>query len=405
VTTPPRMSLPDMAAPPIVATLQSRSLLIGGVLSLVSIIGAFVQPSQFFRSYLLAYMLALGATLGCMGWLMLIHLAGGRWGFVIRRILEAGTRTFWLTGPLVVPLIIGMALGKLYPWTNVEEMFKDPATRHLVQKYMNPMGFTVRSLAYLVVFGIIIFFLNHWSRAQDDPPVQDIAGRYRNLSAPGLLLYGYLIGLAAVDWVMSLDPHWTSTIYGLIFLAGEMLIAMCVVIGALAILTKFRPMAGIVTAANLKDYGNFTLTFVMVWAYFSFSQWLIIWAGNQPDEITWYSARLRGGWNYVGTWLMIFHFAVPFALLLSRDLKKNTRKLAMLAGWLVLMRWLDLLWNIEPSFHASFFISWLDITLPLGMGGLWMWLFWRNLGSRPLMPLYDPRTQLTLEEVHEHEQQ
>jgi hypothetical protein len=401
----PRLNLTDLAAPAVVPALARRSLLIGGVLSLISIIGAFFQPDQFFRSYLLAYMLCLGASLGCMGWLILVHLAGGRWGFVIRRVLEAGSRTFWLMAPLLIPLLIGMGLGRIYPWTNVEEMFKEPGTRHLVQKYMNPMGFTVRSIGYLVVFGAFIYFLNRWSRAQDEPPVQDIALRYRNLSAPGLLLYGYLIGLAAVDWVMSLDPHWVSTIYGLIFLAGEMLIAMCLTIAVLSILVKYQPMSGIVTAANLKDYGNFTLTFVMVWAYFSFSQWLIIWAGNQPDEISWYIARLRGGWNYVGTWLMIFHFAVPFALLLSRELKKNARRLALLAGWLVLMRWLDLLWNIEPAFHRSFFISWMDITLPLGMGGLWMWLFWRNLGSRPLLAPYDPRTELVLEEVHEHEQQ
>jgi hypothetical protein len=274
-----------------------------------------------------------------------------------------------------------------------------------VQKYMNPTGFTVRSIGYLVVFGIFIFFLNRWSRAQDEPPVQDIGLRYRNLSAPGLLLYGYLIGLAAVDWVMSLDPHWTSTIYGLIFLAGEMLLGMCMTMAALAILVKYRPMAEIVTQANLRDYGNFTLTFIMVWAYFSFSQWLIIWAGNQPEEISWYIARLRGGWNYVGTWLMIFHFAVPFALLLSRDIKREARKLAMIGGWLVLMRWLDLLWNIEPSFHRAFFISWMDVALPVGMGGLWMWMFWRHLASRPLMPPYDPRTQMALDEVHEHEQQ
>jgi hypothetical protein len=214
-----------------------------------------------------------------------------------------------------------------------------------------------------------------------------------------------LIGLAAVDWVMSLDPHWTSTIYGLLFLAGEVLIAMCIVIAAVAILIRYRPMSQLITDANLKDYGNFTLTFVMVWAYFSFSQWLIIWAGNQPEEITWYLARLHGGWKLVGLFLMIFHFSVPFALLLSRDLKRNPRRLAMVAGWLILMRWLDLLWNIEPAYHRSFFISWLDIVLPLGMGGLWMWMFWRNLGSRPLMVVHDPRTRLALEEVHEHAQQ
>ncbi len=401
----PRVIPGELTAPPVVRTLERRSLLLGGALSILSIAGVFFQPEQFFRSYLLAYMLCLGATLGCMAWLLLVHLAGGRWGFVIRRILEAGTRTFWLTAPLVIPLFIGMATGKLYPWTNTREMFKEPGTRHLVQKYMNPMGYTARSIGYLLVFGVLIFLLNRWSSEQDTPPDRDMGPRYRNLAAPGLLLYGYLIGLAAVDWVMSLDPHWTSTIYGLLFLAGEVLLGMCITLAAISILIQHRPMAGIITGANLKDYGNFVLTFVMVWAYFSFSQWLIIWSGNQPEEISWYLARVHGGWNAVGAILVIFHFAVPFALLLSRDLKKDARKLALVAGLLVVMRWLDLLWHIEPAFHRTFFISWLDLTLPLGMGGLWMWMFWRSLASRPLMVVHDPRTRMALEEVHEHAQQ
>ena len=196
---------------------------------------------------------------------------------------------------------------------------------------------------------------------------------------------------------MSLDPNWASTIFGMIFLVGQGLLGICIAVIAEAILRKYPPMNRIIKPANLRDHGNLMLTFVMLWAYFSFSQWLIIWEANKADEITFYLPRVHHGWNLVGFLLMIFHFAVPFALLLSRDLKANPRLLAALAGWLILMRWLDLFWVIEPNFHKEhFFIGWLDFVIPIAMGGLWLALFFWNLRERPLVPLHDPRAHAIL---------
>jgi hypothetical protein len=215
------------------------------------------------------------------------------------------------------------------------------------------------------------------------------------------VLYGFTVSFAAVDWVMSLSPHWISTIYGMIFIANQALSALCFVVIVVAILIHHQPVSEYMKANYVHDYGKLMIAMVMLWAYFSFSQWLIIWSGNLPDEISWFMTRLSGGWAWVGLALALFHFAVPFAVLLSRPFKRKVGKLAWLALWLMLMCYLDLFWYIEPAFHPRFHVSWLDIVLPLAIGGLWMAVFFGNLKGRPLLPLYDPQTQAVLEPAHE----
>jgi hypothetical protein len=196
---------------------------------------------------------------------------------------------------------------------------------------------------------------------------------------------------------MSLNPAWISTIYGLLFLAGECLSAVCFVVAVVAILHRHRPVAEFMKPGYIHDYGNLMLTFIMVWAYFSFSQWLIIWAGNLPEEISWYLRRLHGGWQVIGLLLALFHFAIPFAFLLSRPLKRNVAKLVYLAVFLMIMRYIDMFWYIEPTFHERFALSWLDVVVPVAIGGFWLALFFRYLKQRPLLPLYDLHTMRMLE--------
>jgi hypothetical protein len=199
---------------------------------------------------------------------------------------------------------------------------------------------------------------------------------------------------------MSIDPSWISTIYGLLFLAGQGLSAMCFAVIVERMLVRYKPMSELLKPDFVHDHGKLILTFIMVWAYFSFSQWLIIWAGNLPDEITWYMKRLHGGWGGVGLFLVIFHFAVPFVFLLSRSLKRDVTRLVWLAVWLMLMRWLDLLWHVEPQFSSTFTITWADVVIPVAMGGLWMAFFFRNLNSMPLLPAYDVYAKEVLEPEH-----
>ena len=273
----------------------------------------------------------------------------------MRRILEAASRTLWLMIILFVPMITGMK--RLYIWARPEELANDKQLQRIAKLYLSPHDFLIRAAIYFVIWVLLVYFLNHWSAGQDKFPDRDFTPRLRRLSAPGLVLYAFTISFAAVDWVMSLDPHWISTIYGLIFVAGQGLSAICFVVVVVAILNRYRPMVNdqFMKADHVHDYGKLMLTFIMLWAYFAFSQWLIIWAGNLPEkEISWYMARLSGGWAFVGLFLALFHFAVPFAALLSRSLKRKTSTLVWVAIWLMLMRYLDLFGTLSPLSIPAF---------------------------------------------------
>lgn len=388
----------DLMTPPVVQTAQTRSLLIGVIFSVVAAIGAFTSPDQFFRSYLLGYMLWLGVTLGCMAFLMIQHVTGGTWGAVIQRLLEAGCGTIPLMAVLFLPVVFGMR--RLYVWMDPAFSAKEQHLKELSHYYLNPSGFVIRAVIYFAIWFVLIYLLRSWSRQLDSPPVREIP-KLRSLSAPGLLLYAFTISFAVIDWVMSLTPPWISTIYAMIFMVGEGLTALCFVVAVAAMLYKYQPMSTLLKPEDTADLGKLMLAFVMLWAYFSFSQLLIIWAGNLPDEITFYTRRFTGGWQQVGIFLAVFHFAMPFILLLSRGLKRNPQRLAKVAIWLILACYVDLHWYIAPAFHASFYYHWLDLVVPVGMGGLWIAFFFRNLRARPLLPAYDPRAQLLMEPVHD----
>ncbi len=398
-----RMDNLDLMAPPVVKTIQRRSLVVGLIFAAISVAGAFTRPDEFFRGYLLGFMAWLGVTLGSMAILMIRHLTGGGWGMVIRRILGAAMRCVPLMALLFVPILFG--LPKLYVWARPLDSVADKHLRQHLQQisktYLTAHGFIIRAVIYFGIWNLLSFFLTKWSAQQDHPPVRDNSVRFQILSGPGLILYGFTISFAAIDWVMSIDPSWISTIYGLLVLIGEILSAMCFAVVVERILVKYKPMSELLKPDYVHDHGKWMLTFVMVWAYFAFSQWLIIWAGNLPEEITWYMKRLNGGWGYVGLFLVLFHFAVPFVFLLSRPFKRDVTKLVWLAVWLMLMRYLDLFWMIEPNFSGRLGVTWADVVVPVAMGGLWLAYFFRNLDSMPLLPAYDVFAKEVWEPAHE----
>src|ERR1700733_14380371 len=382
----------DLTAPPIVKTIGQRSLIVGVVFGLIALILAFLPPEQFFRAYLLGFMCWLGVSLGSMAILMIRHLTGGGWGMVIRRILGAAMRTVPLLALLFLPVILG--IHKLYRWARPLDQVADPHLRqhleNITQTYLTTTGFILRAVFYFAIWNLLSFLLSKWSKETDRAGAPDNTGRFKAVSGPGLILYGFTISFAAIDWIMSLDPSWISTIFGLVILIGEVLSAMCFAVVVERILFDYKPMSEMLSPDFVHDHGKWMLTFIMVWAYFNYSQWLIIWAGNLPSEITYYMRRLNGGWGYVGLFIVIFHFAIPFGTLLSRPFKRNIRKLVWLAVWLMLMRYLDLFWIIEPNFSTTFQVTVADIVVPIAIGGFWLAYFFRNLGSLPLLPLYDP---------------
>ena len=394
----------DLTPPPVVKTIAQRSLIVGVVFGIIAVVLAIKNPDEFYRAYLVGFMAWLGVALGSMAIIMIRHLTGGGWGVVIRRIQGAAMRTLPLLAVLFIPIILG--LHKLYIWAQPLDNIQDKRLREhlkdITQTYLTTNGFIIRAIIYFAIWNLISFLLSKWSKEGDSPSAPDNTEKFKAVSGPGLILYGFTISFAAIDWVMSLDPSWISTIFGLVILIGEVLSAMCFAVVVERILVKYKPMSEMLTPDFVHDHGKWMLAFTMVWAYFSFSQWLIIWAGNLPSEITYYIRRINGGWGYVGLFVVIFHFAVPFAILLSRPFKRNIYKLVWLAAWMMLMRWVDLFWIIEPSFSKTLNVTLADVVVPIAIGGFWLAVFFRNLGSLPLLPIYDPTAIEVLQPEHHH---
>src|ERR1700689_336571 len=299
---------------PNLARLPVRSALAGAALLGVCLIVAISDFSSFYRAYLVAFLFWMGVTLGSLALLMMQHLTGGRWALVIRRILEAGTRTLPLMAVAALPILVG--LRSLYSWSRPGQT--DPAVL-AKQSYLNPDFFIARMAFYFAVWFTLTYFLNKWSRQED----RGEAGlalwmRLEGLSGIGLVIYGFTVTFASVDWVMSLEPRWYSTIYGLLFMVSQALTAMAFSIGVLVWLSDRKPLSEVVRPAQFQDLGSFLLTFVMLWAYLEFSQFLIIWGGNLSEEIPWYIRRMEGIWGSVGLLLVMLSFFLPFFLLLFR---------------------------------------------------------------------------------------
>ncbi|HEY0006957.1 MAG TPA: hypothetical protein VGB17_19410 [Pyrinomonadaceae bacterium] len=398
--------------PPEIGRIQRPALIVGLLLLVLCLAGAFVENrmgrhglQQFFRSYLLGFIFWIGIALGSLGLLMLQHMTGGAWGMVIRRVLEACTRTLPLMLVLFLPFLIFTVIinvGHVYEWVHPEsELIKRAVeAKH---GYLRPWFFVLRAIIYFAVWLALMYLLNLWSREQDRTADRKLSPRMRKLSAPGIILFVLTVTFASVDWVMSLDPEWFSTIFGLLFVAAWTLTAFSFVIMMMALLTARSPLAGVVQPRHFHDLGKLLLAFVMLWAYFAFSQYLIIWSGNLPEETKWYLYRERGGWGWVGIIIVILHFALPFLLLLSRDLKRNGRLLARVALVIFIIRFVDLFWLIVPVFHHNqLSLSWMDIVAPVGIGGLWLAFFAWQLKQRPLLPLNDPNLESALEHTAGH---
>jgi hypothetical protein len=370
---------------------QRASLVVGLLGLTLCFAGASHSPVQFFRSYLLAFVFWVGVALGCTAILMLHHMVGGRWGFLLRRLLESGTRTFYLMAVLALPLLFGLRL--LYSWADPEKVRLDPILQYK-QPYLNVPFFILRTVIYFIAWIALAYFLNKWSLEQDETANPHLAKRLQNLSGPGMIIYGLTVTFASIDWVMSLEPRWFSTIYGVIFMVTQALAAMSIVTIAVILLSTQKPFSDLFSKRVLNDYGNLLLTFTMLWAYLSFSQYLIIWSGNLQDEIPWYVTRASGGWAWVAIALIVFHFAVPFLLLLSRFVTRRTQWLGAVAAIQIVMSAIDIFWLTVPAYERSGpQFHWMDWAAILGIGGVWLWRFIAGLKDRPLLPLHDPQME------------
>jgi hypothetical protein len=389
------VSAQEFKAPESVDRLQRAGLFAGGVAALMAVYGLMKSPADFYRSYIFSYMLILGLTVGSLGLLMLQHLTGGIWGMVIRRPLEAASRNLVLVAVLFIPIWMGMKYlysgnGSETGWLNAPKQGEQALTSWQ-QGYLTSGGFLARALIYFAIWIVLMVVFNNWSKQQDQASSgEGLKLRMKSLAAPGVILYILAMTFAAIDWVMSLSPRWASTIYGFIFVAGQAIAAMALMIAVIVLLAGSEPFREVIKKRHLHDLAKLLFAFNMLWAYFEFSQLLIIWSGNQPEEITFYRSRLNGQWGVVAVMVLLFSFAIPFLLLLSRDVKRTASVVSKIAVWMIFMRLVDLYWMTRPEFTSRAVPTWLDIVVPVALIGLWMGFFAMNLKQRPLLPVGDP---------------
>jgi hypothetical protein len=374
--------------------LARGSLLVGVAGLALTAVGYFMAPERVFFSYLFAYNFVLAVALGSLAVWMLHNLTGGRWGMTIHRYLEAATRTL----PVLVVLFVPVALGltKLYPWANSEER----ATHHVQEALQSPgkdiflsiPWWLGRAVVYFAVWNLLAFLLNRWSAEFERTGDPRVSQRVRDFSGPGLILYGLAMTFASVDWIMSLDPAWYSTIFGVIVTVGQMVPALAFAIAAAVWWNTRRPPEERIDPWVFIDLGSLMLAFVMLWAYVSFSQLLLIWSGNLPEEISYYTARNAGGWQVVAVLLAGFYFAVPFLVLLARRNKYNTDRLLAVTSLIVVMSGVHQYWLVIPAYRQQrdltpvLDIHWLDFAALAGLAGVWLATFVWQLQRRPMTP-------------------
>lgn len=414
----------NLSAPAAVLRWRSRALLVSAGFAVLALIDAFVSHSfdYVLRGWLMGLILCLSVAVGGLAVLMLQWTTGGKWGLVIRRPLEAMSRTLPLVFVMFLPIAIWAK--RLYIWaryTDAKAAFQsgliDAMQAHAIA-YKRPWlhlygvaGFWSRGIIYFIIFGIFAYFLNRWSLQRDSDTAHGNwywQVKFENLSGAGLVIYSLVLTGMCVDWVMSLDPTWFSSMYGFLYLVSQGYATLAFVILVVLALSQYEPMASIFKVREQHDLGNLCLAFVMLNIYIAFSQYLIIWSGNLPNEIRWYMDRVSGGWGPVAGLDFLFHWVLPFFLLLSRDIKRNKRKLATVCCIMLFARFWDTWWLIAPSFaderrNLHFNAGMLQfIFVPVAMTALWLVYFLTQLRQRGLVPLNDPHLAEILESEHAH---
>ena len=420
----------SLAAPGILAAWRTRALIVFAAAAILSVFFAFTHEGRnhILRAYLLGYMICFSFAGGGLVVLMLQYVTGGKWGLLLRRPLEALTRTIWLVGAMFVPIIF---LWKhLYQWAafptagavaealaNHAVTLEQAMTLNAKRAMLNPTAVIIQTAIIFGILWVFQYFLNKWSLERDADPERGTEPSYNrwrikfeNLSGIGILIYVFLLTMGAIDWIKSLDITWYSSIWGLQFLVGQGYAVLALGILTVILLSRYEPMKTMLRKTEQHDLGKLAFAFVMLNIYLTFAEFLIIWSGNVPDEIPWYLNRIHGGWWVICSLDFICHWLIPFVLLLSRDLKRNKQKMIWLTCFMIFARCLDMFWLIEPNFkdaagnlHLAGNVGILAyITVPVAVISLWAAYYMTQLQARPLINVNDPHVEEMLEPEHAH---
>ena len=387
--------------PPIFQTFRERGLPVGGGALLAGLIIAFFSPLSFFPPYLAMFLFFLGFGLGSLAFLQIHYMVGGSWGFLIRRPLEAAAMTLPVLGLLYLPILL-FGMSTLYPWSNLEEA-KASHIIGLKAGYLNFPFFLLRTLFYFSFWSGLAYYFRRAGIQQDESNDPSITRRAAVVAAPGMLFLFVSVTFAMVDWSMSIEPEWYSSIYAVMLYVGFGLSSLALAVIVITLLNQTPPLKDLVKPTSLHDIGNLMLAFTMLWAYMSFSQYLIMWSGNLAEEVPWYIKRSAGAWRIVCGGLIVFHFFVPFMYLLVRENKRSTLRLSRVAAWLLVVHIINDTWLIVPAFQNRQWDKLLCL-IPafLAVGGIWSYAYVRLLAGRPLVPLNDPMLAEALAHANGH---
>ena len=378
-------------APDALRGVGTKALVVGVVGAAATAAGAFLDADRFYVSYLTGWLLWYTVASGSLGLLLMHHLSGGKWGIVLRRPMEAAARTIPFMALLALPMLV--SLDKIYLWADRARVESDELLKHKAV-YLNTTAFIGRFVFAMVLFSVLAYVLSKKSAAQDAQGDVGRAYSMQQVSGLGFLAFVIVTSFVGFDWVMSVDPYWFSSLYGAIFLSGSAIAALTFLILVANFLVQRQPMAGVFSSKRFHDFGTLLFAFVMFFTYLTLSQFIIAYQGNLPEEVVWFRDRFGGVWGYVAWGLLLFHFFFPFLILLSRAVKRRAATLAKIAGFVLVMRWLDLVWQSRPSLAhggaGGLDFSWIDLTAPLAVGGIWFFFFVRELAKRPLLPIHDP---------------
>jgi len=367
----------------------AKPWLIIGILGLALALGGMSMHAEKFASaYLTAWLFWLGIGLGGLFLTMLHHLTGSIWSVAIRRIAEAAASTLPVMAVLFIPILLG--IHDLYEWSHPEALHDHLLVKKAV--WLNPTFFTIRAVIYLGIWSFLAWRLHAISVESDKGETAEHKSRMLKVAAPGMIIFALSVSFASFDWMMSLTPHWYSTIYGVYFAMGSIMAFLGFLIIAVARLQAKGALVGVITNEHRHDMGKLFFAFIILWAYMAFSQYFLIWYANLPEETIFYRQRWVGSWKAVSLLIVFGHFVLPFFLLISRPAKRNITLLSLICGWMLLMHYVDLTWNIGPTFSPEgLHITPWHLTSLIGIGGLVIYFFIRTLAKHPLVPVGDPR--------------
>ncbi len=392
--------IPEIRLGPKAAGVERISGVIGALGVLLCVAGYFANREVFFQSYLFAFLYWGGFSIGGLGVLVLNHTVGGRWGVTSRRYVEAQMRTLPFIFLLFLLLLLG--LKELYPWTHINTVPNAVSRAILYHKrgYLNVPFFIIRTIIYFAIWLFWGMRVYKWSDKQDQTGDPTLRERMRAFSAPGCVIVTFSASFAYIDWMLSADPQFFSTIYGAMLLFGDVLQCFALTILVLVLTSRGDRFGGRINSVFLHDIGNMMFAFTIFWTYLAVSQLIIVWPANLPQEIGWYLVRVHKGWKVLAAAVSLVMFLVPFLALLSQDRKRDPVRLMRVAIWILVARAIDMFWIVEPTYRTNgFSIYWTDFAAFIGIGGIWVYLFLGHLKRRPLLPLRDPRVMTPLPEA------